>query len=153
MQLHAIAIAERLRRHHRDLRRRLHLPQPLQRFHQNRPLGCQLVFIRRVLIVAAAAAPVYRTRRGHAVRRGLQHFQHARPHHPRLLLLRPRENPLSRQYERREHHAPIQARQSVAAVHQLFHRDFKIAYDKSYSSKITATYHENTSLLRNAAHR
>jgi hypothetical protein len=137
MQLHPIAIPEGLRRHHRDLRRRLHLPQPLQRFHQNRPLGSQLIFIRRVLIVAPTAAPIYGARRRHAVRRSLQHFQHAGPHQAWLLLLRVRQNALSRQYERCEHHAPVQARQSVAAVHQLFHGDFKIAYDRSYPF----TYH------------
>ena len=132
MKLHAVAIAPRFGGGYRNLLRRLHLPQPPQLVRQDGALGGELIFVRRVLVMATAAAAEDRTRRGHAFRRRLQHFERVRPHQPRLLAPRHDANPLARQNEGREHHASLQASQTVAAVDQLFHGRFEIAYDRIY---------------------
>src|SRR5205085_3284929 len=53
------------------------------------------------------------------------------------LLPRLRQDALARQHERREHNAPVQPSESLASVHQLFHRDFEIAYDKELLPSLT----------------
>ena len=58
-------------------------------------------------------------------------------HQAGLLALGRGANALAGQHERREHHAAVQPRQPVAAVDQLLHRHFEIAYDRSYSRSLT----------------
>ena len=132
VKLRAVAITPRLGGGPRDRLRRLHLPQPSQLVRQDRALGAKLVLVRRVLVMAAAAAAKHRARRGHAFRRRLQHFERLRPHQPGLLTPCLDANALARQHERRQHDTPFHASQAVAAVDQLFHGRFEIAYDRIY---------------------
>ena len=137
VQLYAVSIPERFGGHYGDACRRLDLSQPPQLLHQDRALGLKLIFVRGVLVMAASTTAENRARRCNPVGRRIQHFQHAGAHQAGLFLLRPRANPLTRQHEGCEHNPPIQAAQSVAPVHQLFHGHFEIAYDKSYSRSST----------------
>jgi len=131
-QLHAIPIAPRFAGDHRNLFRRRDLAQPAEFFLENRSFERKLIVILGVLVVAAAASSEYRARRGYTAGRRLQDFHCTGVDQAGLFALCPHSNQLSRQHEWCEHHAAIQARQSVAAVYQLLHSHFKIAYDKSY---------------------
>ena len=149
VQLHAVAIAERLRRDDRDLRRRLDLPQPPQFLRAGSrawpPAGIRTA---RADSGSRRSARI-RARRRHALRRGVQHFQQCARAPARAFPARPCariRSPGSTNGASTTR--PSMRRQPIAAVDQLFHRDFEIAYDKSYSR---LPYHENTSLLRNAA--
>src|SRR5438067_133102 len=81
--------------------------------------------------MAAAADAEDRTRRRDAVRRRLQHFQHAGTDQAGLFLLRAGSDALTRQHERSEYHASVETAEPVAAVHQFLHGDFEIAYDRT----------------------
>ena len=80
-------------------------------------------------MTAATTSEVWAGRR-HALRRRLQHFQGARPHQSRFFALRLRANALARQDERRQDDTAINTAEALAALHQLLHGDFKIAYDR-----------------------
>src|SRR5215472_10041652 len=81
--------------------------------------------------MAAAARAKDRATRCNPVRSGVQDLQHAGPHEPGLLLLGAGANPLPGQHKRGEHNPSIDASQTIAAIDQLFHRDFEIAYDRN----------------------
>src|SRR4051812_27535556 len=130
MELGAIAVPPRLAGDDLDVPRRFDLPESAQLLNEDGALQPELVGVRRVLVMASSTASEVGTWREDTLRRRLEDFERMRADEPRLLLLRLRADPLPRQYERRKDHAPIEARQSFAAVHQLLHRHFKIAYDK-----------------------
>ena len=109
VQLHAVAVAEGLGRHGRDLRRGIDLPEAAQFLAQDAALGLELELVGRVLVVAAAADAEHRAGRSHAVGRGIQHLQHPGADQARLFLLGFGPDAFAGQHERREDHAPVNA--------------------------------------------
>ena len=88
VELRAIAIAPGLAGNHPDFGGRLDLAEAAELFRQNRALGRELIVVRRVLIVAAAAAGEVRAGRRDALRRGLERLRTVRARmRPGLLLL------------------------------------------------------------------
>src|SRR5262245_32898645 len=85
-----------------------------------------------MLVMASAASAVHRTGRRYPLRRGLEHLDSPGAHHARLLLFGARQDALPGKHKGREDHAAIQAREAIAAIDQLFHGDFEIAYDRVY---------------------
>src|SRR4051794_19089331 len=90
--------------------------------------------------MAPSAAPEIRAWGRDSFRRRLQHFQRARADQAGLLLLRLHQHALPWQNVRRKHHATVDARQPVAAVHQLLHVYFEIAYDRITPSMKTRVF-------------
>lgn len=129
VELRTVAVAPGLGRYHFDLLGSRGLTQPQQCFCQNFSLGGELVLIWRVLVMAAAAAPESIAAGVDALRRGFEYFERARVYQPRFFPLRRRSNPFARQHEGREHHASVQASESIAAIDQLFYDYFEIPSD------------------------
>jgi hypothetical protein len=79
--------------------------------------------------MATAAAAEIRAFRRHALRRRLDDFDGASLQKPAPLAFRLHAHTLARRYVRRQHHAAVQPRQPVAAIHQLLDRDFDSVFD------------------------
>ena len=84
---------------------------------QNLHFARELKLVRRVLIVAAAAAREQRARRRDALGRGRDDTPLDR--RGRLVDLAEAHD-LARQHERRQHHAPVRRAPGLAAIHPLF---------------------------------
>jgi len=89
-----------------------------------------LIFIRRVLVVAASAASEIGAGSSDALGRGIDDLESIGADEAGLFLARAGEDALARQDERREDNTPIEAREALAAVDQLLDRDFEVANDK-----------------------
>ncbi len=120
VKLGPVAIAERGPAHHGDLALIIDLAHPAQLFAQDLCLARDLKLIGSVLIMAAAAPCEQRTRGRHTFRRGHHHFHQTGVN----VLVHFDAGGFTRQNEGRQHHTPIQARQSVAPVYPLFNLNF-----------------------------
>jgi hypothetical protein len=129
MQLDAVAVTPWLGRDGFDVVRRGGLGQALQSLHQDGALGRELIFVGRVLVMAAAAAAECIAAGVHALGCRLQHLQGAGMDQPRLFAFRGGADALSRQHKRGKDYAAVQARQPVAAINQLLYCYFEIPSD------------------------
>src|SRR5271157_362133 len=133
VELHAVAIAPRFTGDDGDFAGRRDFAQTPQLLHQDGPLGRQLEFVGRVLVVAAATTAENGAPRRHALGRGLEHFERAGLHQAGLLAVQGGADAFAGEHEGSEHNPALQPGETVAPVDQFFHHDFEIAYDRVYS--------------------
>jgi len=112
---------------HFDFAGQLEAGRPLQAFLQNLFLDRKLMFVRSVLVVAAAAAGKVGTRRVYAAGRAFDDSLELSASKTRFLLAEGRLDLFPSQDERHEHRLPApsfvrgKAGQTVAAIDQFFY--------------------------------
>jgi len=131
VKLRAISIPQRRSADDLDLVRIFDLADTPQLLAQNFDLARELEFVRRVLIMTAAAARKIRARRRYTIGRRLQYFDQRSVNV--VAIFNPGE--FAGQYIRYEHHSPrpfgfvgcnsgCDASEPIAAIHPLFDTDF-----------------------------
>jgi hypothetical protein len=120
VELRAVAVLPRLCGDHLDLGGRRGPRKAPQLFFQDGALGGELIFVGSVLIVAAAAPTKVFAAGLDALWSAFQHLQRAGANQTRFFPFRGCADALARQAEWREYHAPVKARETVAAVNEFF---------------------------------
>ena len=124
VQLDAVPVMPGLGGHDVDLWIELDLSHAPQHFAEDRPLLFQLEIIGNMLVLATAALIEVRAGRVDPRRRRLNHCQEPAAHQIVLRAFYIGTHDLAGKNIRREHNAPIQAREAVASVHKFFNSEF-----------------------------